>query len=263
VGETMYYYLYAITNLISNKIYIGQSNIPSRRWSNHKSQVNKGKPIQYIHRAMAKYGISNFTFEVIAMCRTQKDTDEIEMFLIKQYNSRNKEFGYNISPGGDVAWNRGLPKERQSMYGRHHTEESKRKISESNKGKIVIISDETKIKMSTVRKGKIKSDEWKRKISESNKKRIYSEEEKERLRTLNCGLIMTEEHKKKISESHIGKIFTEEHIKNIGLAKRKFSDEQELEIVKLKISGATAKELSIRYNCGVGTIWNILKRKNK
>lgn len=51
------FYLYKITNLVNNKIYIGQTNDPKQRWSHHKSDANK--PIMAISRAMNKYGISN------------------------------------------------------------------------------------------------------------------------------------------------------------------------------------------------------------
>jgi group I intron endonuclease len=49
---------------------------------------------------MAKHGIENFIFEIIATCKTQEDTDETESILILQYDSRNKEYGYNLMIGG-------------------------------------------------------------------------------------------------------------------------------------------------------------------
>src|ERR1017187_925056 len=103
------YYLYKIINMLNNKVYIGQSNKEKERWRQHKYYARQEKPIQYIHRAMAKYGIENFAYEVIAACVTQVDTDEIETQLIKQYDSRNKSYGYNIAPGGNASWNRLKP----------------------------------------------------------------------------------------------------------------------------------------------------------
>lgn len=96
----MMLFLYKITNIISNKIYIGQSNNPKYRWKQHKYDSQRKEPIQYIHRAIAKYGIENFTFEIIAGCKTQEDTDFVEDQLINQYDSRNKEKGYNLKAGG-------------------------------------------------------------------------------------------------------------------------------------------------------------------
>lgn len=255
------HYLYSITNALNNKVYIGQSNKEKERWRQHK-YFSKHKPVQYVHFAMSKYGIDNFIYEIIAMCRNQEDADETEMLLIKQYDSRNKEFGYNISPGGDPAWNRGLPKEQQPMYGKKQSKEFCDLMSKIHKGKTVIISTETKQKMSEIRKGKKHSKEWIEKVANANRGKVHRPETIERLRQLSLGRIHTIEAKEKVSRGNKGKKRTDEHKKKYSLAKRKFSDEQEAEIFKLKKSGTTAKLLSKLYNCGMGTIWNIIKRNS-
>ncbi len=61
----------------------------------------------------------------------------------------------------------------------HHSEESKRKISESNRGKRR--SEETRRKMSKANKGKHLSEEHKRKISEAHKGNRHSEETKRKM----------------------------------------------------------------------------------
>lgn len=76
-------------------------------------QKNPEKTGQYIHRAMAKYGVESFIFEVIATCRTQEDTDEAESILIKQYDSRSKEYGYNLMVGGSYGGHSEETKEKQ------------------------------------------------------------------------------------------------------------------------------------------------------
>ena len=100
-------YIYKITNTLNNKVYIGQSNDPNKRWIDHKYYARK-KPVQYIHRAMIKYGIENFSFEIIASSwsNNQKNIDDLETDLIQKYDSRNSEKGYNIAPGGSDAWNK-------------------------------------------------------------------------------------------------------------------------------------------------------------
>lgn len=72
------------------------------------------------------------------------------------------------------------------------TEEHKRKISESGKGRIawnkgISPSEETKKKLREARKGRIFSEETKRKMSESGKGRIVSDETRQKLRELNGG----------------------------------------------------------------------------
>lgn len=116
------HHLYKITNQLNGKIYIGQSNNYKHRWSRHVYFAkNPEKTGQYIHRAMAKYGIENFKYEIIATCLTQEDANEIESVLIVQYNSRNNEYGYNLTVGGD--------------YG-GHSEETKQKLRKATLNQI-------------------------------------------------------------------------------------------------------------------------------
>lgn len=91
--------LYKITNLVNNKIYIGQTTNPRKRWYDHRIAIKN--PKQVIHHAMAKYGLDNFTFEVIAQCRTQDDANWCETELVSQYQSHiSTGKGYNILLGG-------------------------------------------------------------------------------------------------------------------------------------------------------------------
>lgn len=96
------HYLYLITNGKNGKVYVGRTIDPAGRWSNHKSQSLSQHPVQYIHRAMKKYGRDQFHFTVIAQCRMQDDANALEQELIMQYDSRNKSLGYNLTPGGKV-----------------------------------------------------------------------------------------------------------------------------------------------------------------
>lgn len=86
--------IYKITNLINNKIYIGQSSMIELRWSTEKAG-NCGKKLK---NAFLKYGTENFKFEIIEEC-SQEELNEKEMFYIKKFNSVQK--GYNITLGGE------------------------------------------------------------------------------------------------------------------------------------------------------------------
>ena len=88
--------IYKIQNLINGKVYIGQSINIERRFHQHKYDDSQNS---VIHRAIKKYGIENFSFEVIEECN-YKDLDEREIFWIKYYNSSNKNNGYNLTLGG-------------------------------------------------------------------------------------------------------------------------------------------------------------------
>lgn len=164
------YYLYRITNLIDNKVYIGQSVKETDRWRQHKYFARQEQPIQYIHHAMKKYGIENFIYEVIVVCKTQNDTNILEKEIIKQYNSRDKQFGYNIAPGGDPAWNRGLPKEQQPMFGKKQSDYQKQRMSEFHTGKKHPHSQKWKDNLSQKMTGRIINNEWRTKISRAQTK---------------------------------------------------------------------------------------------
>lgn len=255
------HYLYKITDALNNKVYIGQSTKEKDRWRQHKYLARQEQPIQYIHRAMVKYGVENFTYEVIVACKTKEDADETESHLIIQYKSRDKNFGYNRAPGGNVAWQSGLPPQAYPMYGKHHTEESRIKISESNKGIKKPHSEEWCEKVSKSMTGKVFSEERNKKISESNKGRIISEESRLKSRLAQLGKVISEETRRKISASNRGRIVSEEGRKNMSLAQKMFSPEQELEIIKDRELGLTYRELQLRYGCSAGTITNVMKRK--
>ncbi len=93
------HYLYKITNLINNKLYIGQTIQPTKRWYDHRNAA--ARPVQIISRAIHKYGAHNFIFEVIATSKTQEDANLIEILLIQQYESHiSTGKGYNTSLGG-------------------------------------------------------------------------------------------------------------------------------------------------------------------
>lgn len=91
-------YVYLITNKVNNKKYVGITNNYKKRWANHKSNNN---PSMAIAKAIKKYGVKNFTFEIVEENVPLDDIDAKEQYYIEYYNthvSTNK--GYNISKGG-------------------------------------------------------------------------------------------------------------------------------------------------------------------
>ena len=84
--------IYKIVNKVNNKIYIGQSVNPTNRWHNHKSCRRT-----YIGRAISKYGVKNFDFQILEWT---KDYDERERYWIDYYESYGPK-GYNLTAGGE------------------------------------------------------------------------------------------------------------------------------------------------------------------
>jgi len=90
-------YLYQITNLINGKIYIGQTNNITKRWSNHRCG---NAPHQVISKAIQKYGKENFKFEVLYKNVPIEEINELEIKTIKEKDCRVPK-GYNVTEGGD------------------------------------------------------------------------------------------------------------------------------------------------------------------
>lgn len=62
--------IYKYTNKINNKVYIGLSNDIDRRRHEHMSHANN-KADTYFHKALFKYGIENFDFEILECFETE------------------------------------------------------------------------------------------------------------------------------------------------------------------------------------------------
>lgn len=92
--------IYKITNLTNNKSYIGQSVDINKRWSRHRHDAfhNNHNYNSHLYKSMRKYGLENFTFEIIEEC-LRVELNEKEKYWIHYYDSFYN--GYNETLGGD------------------------------------------------------------------------------------------------------------------------------------------------------------------
>lgn len=207
------HYIYRVTNNINNKIYIGQTVSPKSRWQWHLWSA-KAKRAQAIHHALKKYGMVNFSFEIIVCCLDQNAANQAEIQLIAEYNSTNSEYGYNVAPGG------------LGRSGFHHSAETRQKMSKALKGRK--LSPEHIQKLADSKKGRKLSEEHKSKLSCSGKgkntwakSQIVSSETKEKISKSLKGRKKperTEQHKRKLG-CHKGKTWKIVDGKRIWLAK--------------------------------------------
>lgn len=89
--------IYKITNIINNKIYIGQSINIGRRWKDHKSQGNWEANDCFLYRVFKKYGLENFKFEIIENCSPSKLNEKEREWILKTGSFGS---GYNCDEGG-------------------------------------------------------------------------------------------------------------------------------------------------------------------
>ncbi len=79
--------IYKITNKKNKKSYIGQSIEIEKRWKWHINESQRTKSKEYnksLYMAFRKYGIENFTFEILEQCQ-RKDLIERELYWYHFY----------------------------------------------------------------------------------------------------------------------------------------------------------------------------------
>jgi group I intron endonuclease len=158
--------IYEIIHRTSGRRYIGQTfNKPDVRWRRHLSSSRKSDDAhkQYVHRAIAKHGPSEFEFNIIWAGECSKiELNSFERFQIAFWNSRRN--GFNETDGGEGCVGFKMPAEAIAKViaankGRVISEEIRARISASKKGRSnghegMKRSFETRLKQSKAKLGK-------------------------------------------------------------------------------------------------------------
>lgn len=203
-GHDKKFVVYCHENMINNKKYIGITcQTLEQRF--RKGEGYKNSP--HFYSAIKKYGWENFSHTVIYEDLSESEAKEKEIGLISEFNTRNPDRGYNMTPGGE-----GYSGEDNPWFGKHHTLENRKK-------------------MSVQRKGKKFSEEHRKKISDALKGRVFSDETREKMRK-NHADFKGEKH------PHYGRPFSPEHMKKFRDASKTPEAIAKMKLHKTWYSGA-------------------------
>lgn len=139
----MFGYIYKTKNKINGRVYIGQKQGRFTR-----QYLGSGKLLK---KAIVKYGKENFRVKQIASAETREELNILEIFYIKKYRKTSKV--YNLAIGGQ-AGNMGYDSsgKNNGFYGKHHTPETIKGISQKLRGRT--LNQEWRDKISAAKKGR-------------------------------------------------------------------------------------------------------------
>ncbi len=230
----MYGLIYQIRNVQNNKIYIGQTiHTLENRIKGHIKHASQNKP-QLICRAIHKYGIKNFKWFVLGYCNSKKELDEAEIICIEHFQSNDRQYGYNLTNGGD------------GPNGYKHSYNAKMKISKKSKENWG-------------------SSKYRDKIIPKIKANFVNKKDKM------IKASQTTEARKKRSQSHFGKKLSKETIEKMHLwhkthgrtGGRSKVDIPEQKLIIMLNEKIPLKEIAANFNVSKSTIRNRLNEIKK
>ena len=149
------YHIYTFFNSINGKIYVGKAKNPNKRFIKHLRIASSSRSEEkfYIHKAIKKYGKENFIFTILQIFDIESDCNLAEKFWIKNFKSNIKEFGYNLTEGGEGCVGRTASDEtrekiRKKALGRRHDQKTIELMSgENNHGAKLSLNDIKNIRL--------------------------------------------------------------------------------------------------------------------
>jgi group I intron endonuclease len=196
--------IYKVINRVNGKIYVGKDIF------NNPTYFGSGLIIM---QAIKKYGISNFTKEVLEHCKTLKELNIKEQKWIRKLRAQKRGIGYNImngGDGGDILSNHPNKDEikkkiAKSLIGRKCSKTTRDRISKAKIGKFRTEKQKINIRLGVRRH---KGTGMKGHHHTKHSKRLISQHLK--------GIKLSKESRLKISIAKKGLIHIFNPISNIG-----------------------------------------------
>jgi len=189
--------IYTITNIVDNKIYVGESiNINSRLYNHLRMLKNNKHSNTHLQNSYNLYGENNFKFEILEECNKELNKSQ-ENYWCNMLNTHDRNYGFNL---------------RLTAPDNHYkvTDDIKNKISIKNKGKQFKLGwkcpEDVKIKISKSNIGRKCTIEFKEKCSKRMKNHKFSKETllkiSKSVSISKKGIKFSDVHKKKLSALH-------------------------------------------------------------
>lgn len=177
-SEKTNHYLYKISNILTNEYYVGVRSCSCEIEKDHYMGSSQNWTKEYI-----KENKDNLKKEILNCFESREIADKEEVLLLK--SCQGDELCKNILYDKIPSWlgkhqseehinKRKLFGERNGMYGKKHTEETKEKMAKASREKV--FTDEHRQKIGLAHKGKVVSEETRKKLAKSKSIDFYIED---------------------------------------------------------------------------------------
>lgn len=206
--------VYAVRNVANGKVYVGQTQHLSRRWTSHRADLRQNKHVNtHLQRAWNKYGPTSFVFEVLHLLKEGEDLALLEMHYIELLGALQPARGYNLNAVTPVSYRASEEtRQKQSAAQRayHAANPNKKRTPEQIERMRLahlgaVASPETRLKMSASHKGKPKSEAHRNNIGAAGRGRVVAPETRKKIGAAHKGRTASLETRAKMSVARLGK----------------------------------------------------------
>ena len=135
--------IYMIRCKPNNKIYVGQSMNISKRWKQHRIDLNGGYHTnEELQKDWNNYGEDNFEFKIVQKCK-EEYLDELEIIHIEQFKAF--EYGYNETIGGKGSFGFKHSESTKDKMKKPKSEIARKHMSETKSIKIVQLDKDMRL----------------------------------------------------------------------------------------------------------------------